>query len=691
MSSTSAHMVPSMRRIEIRGLLPVRRYWLISILTFAMYLAATLAGFSLRAPILTHVGDIAILWPPNGVLLAMFLVVAPRRWAAVIIAALFAHFAGQWWRGTPLWLMGVQFSHNLLLTLPSAALLRKIFGPGGFEFKGMPQAAAYVAVAALAMPAIAAILPAAVRFLTHTSSDFFGVWQAIALSSALTMTLVTPCLVVLFSWLMDRPHAMDAEHPASAVEFTLLYGGLAIVAIWVFDGVTKMPPGGIPALVYLPLPLVLWAALRFGAGGASFSLLLVGLSCLWSVNLGRGPFATSSPAQNVLGLQLFLLAASLPLFFLGAVMRGKEATLAALAHSEATARRQHAHLASIYRSAPVGLAFLNSDLRFVEINDFLAETHGRSVEDHLGRSLREILPPALADTAEQLCRRVLQTGEPDIDREMTGRTRPSPDQTRYWRSNHYPVRDENGAVFGVNVIIQDMTEHKRAEANLYQHQAALRASLDRIQDLAGRLITVQEEERSRIARELHDDVNQQLAALSMALSGLKRKMPINSSIRDDFDAVQRQTINLTEDVRNISHDLHPGILQHAGLVPALNAYCAEVRQRSGIETSFESEPGIRDIPMDASLCLYRVAQETLSNVVKHAQAGSVRVTLAAKERGLEMKVADDGRGFDAASPAAGRGLGLISMDERARLVRGRVTVESRPQQGTTVTVWVPQE
>lgn len=656
-----------------------------------MYLTGALAGFALRSPILIRGGDIAIIWPPNAVLLAMLLVVTPKRWWKILFAALAAHVAAQWWRGTPVWLIAVQFSHNLILTLPAAILLRALFGLARFDFKGVRQATVYVMVAVLLMPAIAALLPATVRVLTGNSPDFFRVWQAIALSSALTMAVVTPCLVVVFSFLMDQRPATDPRRWTRASELVLLYGLLAIVGIWVFEGLTTMPPGGIPALVYVPLPFILWAALRFGAGGASFSLLIVGLCCVWSVVLGRGPFAMQSPAENVLALQLFLLAASLPLLFLGAIMQERQTVQTALRTSEVRAWRERAQLSNIYRAAPVGLAFLNTELRFVEINEFLAKTNGFSVEEHLGRSLQEILPAALAEKVEKLCRHVMETGEPDINREVSGRTRGTPDQPRFWLASHYPVRDEEGEVFGINTILQDITEHKRAEANLYQHQAALRASLERIQDLAGRLITVQEEERSRIARDLHDDVNQQLAALSMALSGLKRKMPPNASIRKDFDAVQQQTIDLTEEVRNISHDLHSGVLQHAGLVPAIKAYCNEVRQRSGIETLFAPEPGIGDASISVSLCLYRVAQETLANVVKHAHARSVRVTLSPKEGGIEMTVADDGRGFDASSPAAGRGLGLMSIDERVRLVRGRVTIESRPQHGTTVTVWAPRE
>jgi PAS domain S-box-containing protein len=354
-------------------------------------------------------------------------------------------------------------------------------------------------------------------------------------------------------------------------------------------------------------------------------------------------------------------------------------------------RPERALLSNIYQCAPFGLVFLDTNLQIVEVNDFLSQSSGLPIERHIGRSLGDLFPPELAGAAEQLCRRTMQTGQPDINRKMAGGLAATPEQSRVWLASHCPVRDENGRILGVHLILQDITDHQRAEENLYRHQAALRENLHRMQSLANRVITVQEEERSRIARDLHDDVNQQLAALSMALSGLKRKMPHDPGIRRELQAARQLTVDLTEEVRNISHDLHSGVLQHAGLVPAIKVCCNELQRRTGIDIFFHPQEGIGEIPANISLCLYRLVQEAIANVVKHAHAKSIRVALVAKNHGVEMTVTDNGRGFDTSSPEAARGLGLISMDERVRLVRGRITIDSRPQQGTTVAAWVPRE
>lgn len=235
-------------------------------------------------------------------------------------------------------------------------------------------------------------------------------------------------------------------------------------------------------------------------------------------------------------------------------------------------------------------------------------------------------------------------------------------------------------------------ERKRAEDALRDREAALRLSYDRIQDLAGRLIIAEEAERTRIARDLHDDINQRLAGLSIALSGLKRRVGEYDAARiaEVLTGLQERTGKLVESVRRVSHELHPGVLQHAGLVAALESHCAEFREQYGIEVEFASDGDCNAIGSDASLCLFRAAQEVLRNVAKHAGARRIQVSLSRKDHGVAMTIADDGRGFDpVASRRAGSGLGLLSIEERARLLNGSVRIESGVNRGTTLHVTLP--
>jgi signal transduction histidine kinase len=225
---------------------------------------------------------------------------------------------------------------------------------------------------------------------------------------------------------------------------------------------------------------------------------------------------------------------------------------------------------------------------------------------------------------------------------------------------------------------------------LIQRRRRRRAERE-VESLAGRLITAQEAERSRIAGDLHDDVNQQLAGLSIALSNVKRQLQNggNGTVQEEIGRLQQRTIDLADVIRNLSHELHPGVLQHVGLAAALNGHCAEVGKQYPIEVTF-SAVDVRDgIPQEVALCLYRVAQEALRNIAVHAAAHKAQVTLRSSEQGVELVIADDGQGFDLAEAREVGGLGLISLDERVRLIGGSLAISTEPQHGTEVRVQVP--
>src|SRR5262249_54358798 len=146
---------------------------------------------------------------------------------------------------------------------------------------------------------------------------------------------------------------------------------------------------------------------------------------------------------------------------------------------------------------------------------------------------------------------------------------------------NYAVVGSDGRVTEFQAIGRDVTERRRAEEELGRKEAALRASYEQVQDLAGKLIAAQEAERTRIARELHDDINQQLAALAIALSGVRRRLPGGADPHNELGKLQRRTVELADAVRSLSHELHPGLLRHAGLVAALEAHWPEFRGRDG--------------------------------------------------------------------------------------------------------------
>jgi signal transduction histidine kinase/ligand-binding sensor domain-containing protein len=223
-----------------------------------------------------------------------------------------------------------------------------------------------------------------------------------------------------------------------------------------------------------------------------------------------------------------------------------------------------------------------------------------------------------------------------------------------------------------------------------QVEKQLRSSHQQIEDLAGRLITAQEAERTRIARELHDDVGQRVASLSIALSALKRKVGHSrlEGTDDEFSTLQREAMALSKDLRDLSHELHPGALEHVGLVEALETRCEELNLDSNFNARVDVTEGWSEVPYDIAVCLYRVAQEALRNVARHAHATTAQISLARQNGQVVMRVTDDGRGFET-NGARHRGLGLISMDERVRMLGGTFQVQPGPHKGTVVVASLP--
>lgn len=235
-------------------------------------------------------------------------------------------------------------------------------------------------------------------------------------------------------------------------------------------------------------------------------------------------------------------------------------------------------------------------------------------------------------------------------------------------------------------VVQD---RERASRALGASQRALHQSLAQIRNLAGRLLTATEVERTRIARELHDDVSQQLAALGIGLSALKRHLPNDSPDREEVTILQGQAMRAADDLRALSHELHPAALRHAGLVPAMRELCAQYGRGDSMRAVLAAKPREISVPHDVALCVYRVTQEALRNAARHSGAHGALVTLQTTEDALELHIADDGRGFDESAARRRGGLGLTSIDERVRLVGGTVHVDTSPGHGTRISVRVP--
>jgi PAS domain S-box-containing protein len=244
-----------------------------------------------------------------------------------------------------------------------------------------------------------------------------------------------------------------------------------------------------------------------------------------------------------------------------------------------------------------------------------------------------------------------------------------------------PVRTDEGQFVLASII--DITQRTEAERGLRENQRELRV-------LTGRLLQAQESERRRIARELHDDLSQGLALLSVQLDLLGQK-PTESSaqLAEQMHDLSDQVKQLSSSVHDLSRQLHPTKLEQLGLVAAVSGLCKELSQSHDLRIEFLHHNVPEGIVADTALCLYRIAQEALRNVIKHSGAQSADVELSGDADAICLRIADDGTGFDSKSVDGTGGLGLVSMRERLRLVRGEIAINSHPSGGTRIEVRVP--
>jgi PAS domain S-box-containing protein len=302
------------------------------------------------------------------------------------------------------------------------------------------------------------------------------------------------------------------------------------------------------------------------------------------------------------------------------------------------------------------------------------------------RSANEAIVKILGWSEQELCSRpFLELVHPDdrahtqavIDEMSRGRSAANI-ENRYrtkdghWRWLNWTHAAPAPGEYQISSAARDVTEEKLAR--------------EKLRDLAAQLMTAQEEERRRIARELHDDVTQRLATVGIELGLLKR----SGSQPEVVDALQAQIFELSDDLRSLSHSLHPSILEYADLPATLEMYCRKFTEQHAIPASFTAREVPPEISRVVAVTLFRIAQESLRNVAVHSGATAASVVLAGQDGGgLSLFVIDNGKGFDAGKTKASSGLGLLSIEERARNIGASVIIDSTPEAGTRLTVSVP--
>ena len=242
-----------------------------------------------------------------------------------------------------------------------------------------------------------------------------------------------------------------------------------------------------------------------------------------------------------------------------------------------------------------------------------------------------------------------------------------------------------------HMLQNETAEREQVETALHASEYALLRSREELRHLSASLMNAQDAERRRVSRELHDDLSQKVARLQFDIETLEQKVPFDhvQAAKERMRDLVQQVAGLSNDLRRVAHQLHPATLDHLGLSVALRAYTEEFSRSTAIPVKFTSLFVPRELPIQLASGLYRIVQEALRNVGKHASTASVEIVLARAPEGVVLFVRDSGQGFDLGSARKKGGLGLISIEERVRLLEGTVSVETRPGQGVLISIQCP--
>jgi signal transduction histidine kinase len=490
------------------------------LLLAVVYYVATKVGFAFtpaERPISTF-------WPPNALLLATLLLAPRRMWWMFLLAVLPAHLIVQLQGGVPLGTAIGWFIGNTTEALIGASCIA-YFTNRDALFESVRGVTIFLIFGVLLAPLATSFFDAAIVLGTGWGSHYWALWSARLFTNMVAELVIVPTVVLFglngLSWIRKAS-------PSQYAEAVLLALGTVSVSIFAF-GAAGGWRGNTPALIFVPLPFLLWAAVRFGSGGMHATLLTITVISVWNAIHGHDPFTTGSNVENVLTLQIFLCTIAVPLMLLSAFM------------------------------------------------------------------------------------------------------------------------------------------------------LELRQSTSKV-------VEAQEQERRRIARELHDDVCQQLTLVQLELEELRDES--DSALKPRVARLYKQVADAFKTTREISHGLHPANLTHIGIDAALRNLCLDIQAEKSLGIYFICEKPLPLLTDTISLCLYRIAQTALQNVVKHSHARSATVTLTVDSERVSLRIVDDGVGF-VVEHYPTTGLGLASMRERVRLVGGKIEVVSAPMRGTTVEASLP--
>lgn len=614
---------------------------------------AIVAKVSLAAATAHHV--VSNIWPPAGIAVFALVRFGVRFWPGVAIGAFILNSTS----GVPLAGAAAIAAGNTLEGVTAAWLLARVARVSR-ALDRVRDVLALVGYAGALSTMIAATVGVASLVATGSAtwSAAPNLWLVWWTGDAVGVLVVTP---LLLTWTEPEPDAL--ESPMRGAEQALTFASLVIATELLFRAWA--------GFVYLLFPMATWIALRLGRRAAATAVATVMVIAAWHTIRGSGPFTAFSPLANLFALQLFL-----------AVLAAKSMLFAAARAETRSGRARLFETESRYRLLARNLpdacvVLYDRDIRLLLAEGPAIAAAGLAKDEIEGRTIDEIFDPDHALALATPFHRAFEGRSLEFEFAYRG---------RMYLVRVLPLAEPGEHASLAMALALDITRRHESERELGESRA-------RLQALSRQLLAAQEDERRRVAREVHDELGQALTGIKIGLSALRSRMQRRPSIETDrrLQLVNGAIDSAIESVQRIVLRLRPGVLDSLGALAALEHEVQEFTRQTGIPVRLTLPADSVIIDAERSTTLYRTVQEALTNVARHANATSVAVDLDVTLDALVLQVTDDGRGIAESELRSPRSMGILGMRERAMACGGTLDVRRTAAGGTEVLLTVPND
>ena len=634
-------------------------------------------------------------WPPTGIAIAALLIFGYNIWPGVSLGVLL----GSLLTGADIYVAAGISLGNTLEALTAAYLLKRYINIH-IEIDRIQDVVGLAGVSIFSTPISATIGTITLMLVGRGEwSEFSAIWTTWWIGDLLGALVVAPVLLVWISTPSFKTHKRQY------IEGAFLFSFLVLITWYVFGG---NPPDGIfhQALIYMVFPFIIWAALRFHQHGATLAIFTVSGIAIWGTVQGLGPFSLESINDSLVLLQTFMAVVSLTGLVLAAATMERSSSAKALeqrAEELSTLNvssktfLDNFEINSIYHTiCRLGVTRLGLDVVWIEPPWEEGEESYPSVVQGLPTESISLQKMKWEDGSGSQNGNQIKTIEDISSLNVIDHT--------YNAYASFPLTFSSKSIGVLKMLSKNkdfFSEDKQLLIQSYANLAAVAIQntllFDEVQltnrqlhALTQRLMKAQEDERLHLSRELHDESGQLLAALTVKLGLLERDSERPAIIHSHVEELKNTTKALQENLHRLAVNLRPASLDYLGLVTTLQQFIQEFSRQYNIKVDFEAV-GIRDkrLPIEIETALFRIIQESLTNVVLHAQATRVDVLLNIRNKRVSAMIEDDGIGFMSTSTMKEEQLGLFGMRERVEMLGGTFMIESSPGKGTTIKAEVP--